>query len=907
MRLLHAQLRNVRLHRELAVTFHPRLTLLGGANETGKSTLVEALHKGLFLKASATGKGVEELRSSRHGGQPEVEIGFEARGRQWLLRKRFSGSSGTIQLGDGAGVQLSGAAAEDQLAALLGVEAAVEGRQISQLPQRWAHLWVRQGEAGGNPLEGKGNTYDLDRLVQQLQQRGSSAALESPLDRKVEALLQAELDQLFTATGKVRAGSPLALARQELEQAGTTLAEARSRLEQLNAALEELQRIEGRLQSIDAVDRPALESQRSALALAQRELEHAEAKAALERSRREPLAQQLHTLQGLLQQLTALAADHATTSAERDRCRSDQAQRQQHQQELTRRLEQRQQELNALQATLAEQAQALELAQLLLNRAEALQRSAELGEQRLHFSALQEQAAAVKNRLAALPPISAEQVQALRQAEQRQALASARVEAMAATVEVLAADQALRLEGHPLRPGASVRISRGSELQVGEGVRLRIQPGGGEALQQAETERTAAGEALAGHLKQLGVESGDQADQVLRQRTGLESELAQLRKSASAIPWQKLDSQIAAQADKTRQLDTALAQQQACLEQLRRSGTLPADAHLEAWLPEARQQQQQSQARWQHLQQEQQGWLAQHQNGQQQSQQSGSRLGELEGRLTALEQRRTGLVAEHGSAEVLEEQVQTLQEHLRRHDAQLQALEQNLAQRRQQAAGTGPDALDQRLQQLRAEKEGLLSARGQHEQLCRSLGASDPQAALEQAEAAFETAQERCAAIDARATALQLLLERFREARNALADRYSQPMAEAIGGYLASLGAGSEAALLQFDTAKGFAELQVRQGSESFGFQRLSGGTREQVAAAVRLALAEVLAPAYDGSLPLVFDDAFTNSDPGRLEGLKRMLERASAQGVQVLLLSCTPGDYTDLAERIGSEVSLAG
>jgi uncharacterized protein YhaN len=79
------------------------------------------------------------------------------------------------------------------------------------------------------------------------------------------------------------------------------------------------------------------------------------------------------------------------------------------------------------------------------------------------------------------------------------------------------------------------------------------------------------------------------------------------------------------------------------------------------------------------------------------------------------------------------------------------------------------------------------------------------------------------------------------------------------------------------------------------------------VAAAVRLALAEVLAPAYDGALPLVFDDAFTNSDPERIEGLKRMLERASDQGVQVLLLSCTPNDYADLASRIGSQVNLAG
>jgi uncharacterized protein YhaN len=261
MRLLHVRLRQLRLHRHLELQFHPRFTLVGGANEAGKSTLVEALHKGLFLKATATGKGVEELRSRQHSGLPEVEIGFEAQGRSWLLRKRFAGSSGTVQLADGVSTSLSGAAAEERLAELLGVEAAVEGRRISQLPQRWAHLWVRQGEAGANPLAGGGNSYDLDRLLNQLQQRGSSAALESPLDRQVEANLQLELSQLFTATGKVKAGSVLAQAQGQQQQAAERLQLAQERLAQLETAMEELAQIEQRLELIDGRERPALEAQ----------------------------------------------------------------------------------------------------------------------------------------------------------------------------------------------------------------------------------------------------------------------------------------------------------------------------------------------------------------------------------------------------------------------------------------------------------------------------------------------------------------------------------------------------------------------------------------------------------------------------------------------------------------------
>ena len=73
MRLIACRLQNVRRHRALELCFGRELTLIAGANETGKSTLVEALHKALFLRATATGRGVEELRSRPHPGPPVGE------------------------------------------------------------------------------------------------------------------------------------------------------------------------------------------------------------------------------------------------------------------------------------------------------------------------------------------------------------------------------------------------------------------------------------------------------------------------------------------------------------------------------------------------------------------------------------------------------------------------------------------------------------------------------------------------------------------------------------------------------------------------------------------------------------------------------------------------------------------
>src|SRR5438270_7172234 len=97
MRLLSALLRNYRLHQELHMVFDPSLTLIIGDNETGKSTLVEAIHRVLFLKAKGNTDMHREMISSIHGSHPEVELEFEVNGQKYRLHKRF-GQNGLTTL-----------------------------------------------------------------------------------------------------------------------------------------------------------------------------------------------------------------------------------------------------------------------------------------------------------------------------------------------------------------------------------------------------------------------------------------------------------------------------------------------------------------------------------------------------------------------------------------------------------------------------------------------------------------------------------------------------------------------------------------------------------------------------------------------------------------------------------------
>ena len=849
MRLINARLQRVRQHRLLELELAPGFSLIGGPNEVGKSTVVEALHKVLFLKATATGRGVEELRSQMHSGLPEVELRFTAAGDTWLLRKRFAGASGTCQLSNATGVQLQGSSAETRLAQLLQVSGPIEGRRIAQLPLRWAHLWVRQGEAGADLLASSGEAYDLPQLVQQLQRGSSDGArqaaaqvLESSLDRQVQALLLQRLEQQLTATGKVRAGSPLALAQRREAEAQVTLRQAEARQAELQAAMEQLQQIQARLE--------AIEPQRQQLAAAeplQRQREHL----LLQLRQHTALSQQRQSDQ---QQLTLLQASLSEHEAEIKR--------------LSTALDTGEQQRQALQ-------QQQQRFSLLADLAGLEREAAQLQRHKAQFEALQQQANAVKAQLQQLAAISPEQVRQLRQAEAQLAQLQARCQGMATTVELLRSDQPVRLAGQQLKPGQSLQLEQRSLLELGSGTQLQISPGGGTAMAEALTQRQQLENQLQQLQQSLGVGDSEAAERIAQQRQALEGELGHLRKTATTIPWAQLDQQLAALQPRRQRLQAALAG-------LGDAAAQPSDLDAASAALQAQQQQ---------LERELAAWRQQRDGGQQQLQRQQGEAGRLAGAIASTSRQLEQLETQHGDAERL--------------STQLAALEQQL--QASGAAALSAAAASAQLNRLQAEKETLLTSRGHNEQLCRSLGALDPAAEVEQHQAALEQAQAERQAIERTTTALQQLQAAFHQAQQQAAAQYCAPLQAALRGYLEALDPGGPGeALLDFDPQQGFADLRLQRPSATFGFDQLSGGMREQLGAALRLALAEVLQGAYDGCLPLVFDDAFSNCDPQRLAGVQRMLARGVEQGLQIVLLSCTPDDFGALSAPPGRRITLA-
>ena len=892
MRLLHATLRQVRLHQQLELQFDPRFTLLGGPNEAGKSTVVEALHKVLFLKASATGRAVDEMRSRLHSGLPEVELGFEAAGARWELRKRFSGASGTCQLSSDAGLALRGAAAEEQLARLLGVDGPIEGRRHSQLPLRWAHLWVRQGEAGTNLLASPSEAYDVEQLVQQLQQRGAAAAaLESPLDRLVSEQLQIRLDQQFTATGKLKAGSPLAAARQRCSSALLNLEQAQALQAELEAAMEQLRQIGERLQLIEAQERPQLQR-----------AHQLEAQLRLRRAQVEPLRQQLSNLEQAQAQLQAVQRQLGELGAQQQDWQLQRSSRQQQFRSLEANCQSSDQACQELKNQQQQQVERLELAQQLLDLANLEREAQQLLEHQQQFQRLQLQAEQCKQSLAQLAPIDAAAVKALRQAEQQWAQAEARSQAMATAISLIESDQPVSLAGQPLSPGETVQLNGSAELAVGCGVRLRISPGGGEATAQAAAALQHSGAALRELQISIGVANSEAAEVIAQQRQALELELANLRQAASAIPWSRLEEQIAALEPRRQRLLSRLAQHQLQRQSLAERGELPQGrAELEAWIEELRRQANELSQRQQQAEAERTSWRQQLEQQHRSSQELERNLEQLTGSLSTLAERQLALKASHGDGQQLTDAVNSSRQALLIQEAELTALDKEILDKLP-AGG----AIEQHLRLLDGEKDALLTSRGQNEQRCLTLSSDDPTALVQHRQAAWESAQADLEALELQTQALQMLQNLFHQSRQDFSQRYSEPLEQAIGPYLHYLQNGRHQASLDFDPKSGFGNFELQQGPHRFGFEQLSGGMREQLAAALRLAIAEVLQPAYDDCLPLIFDDAFTNSDQQRLQALQQMLRRGANHGMQLILLSCNPNDYQALAAELGSEIALA-
>jgi DNA repair exonuclease SbcCD ATPase subunit len=451
--------------------------------------------------------------------------------------------------------------------------------------------------------------------------------------------------------------------------------------------------------------------------------------------------------------------------------------------------------------------------------------------------------------------------------------------------------------------GDEQRLSAVFQLQVGDGVVLEIAPGGGQALGDLEEAVQSVREQLAARLAALKVVSVAAGEELLEQRTGLEQQLAALG-TAPADPGQ-LEQQNAALQQRLAELDGELQDLAEVRQAMEQEQPLPESlSGLQALQQQVSATSKHTLAAVGAADKELEAARSALQAFQQQRISEASQIEVVRGELADRRQRLEPLISQHGDRDGMAAQLTGLGKQRQEAEAELNRLKAE----RTAISSQDPEREQQRLQEqmenLTRRQEELLDQRGAAKQRCDSISSQDPFAAVEQARLQLETAEADLRQLQRVIAAHKLLRDTFQDVQADVSSRYSEPLALAIGDYLRPLVPDGQVARLSYDQSKGFQGLQLRRGQEYYDFEALSGGMREQLAAALRLSMADVLKEAHDGCLPLVFDDAFTNSDPERIDLVKRMLGTAVDRGLQVILLTCDPtayGAFADAVVELGS------
>jgi DNA repair exonuclease SbcCD ATPase subunit len=230
--------------------------------------------------------------------------------------------------------------------------------------------------------------------------------------------------------------------------------------------------------------------------------------------------------------------------------------------------------------------------------------------------------------------------------------------------------------------------------------------------------------------------------------------------------------------------------------------------------------------------------------------------------------------------------------------AEVARAEAHLRHLQEQVPEESLDAVEERIAGLRQTMEERAAALRDRELTIERLrariqalagGGLDERLAV--ARRRFDELERECGKYRAEVETLELLLRVLGDAERAAKERYVGPLVRRIRPYLEAMFPNAD---LEVDQGFGITAIAREGGAEPF--ERLSDGTREQIAVLTRIAFAELLA---DQGRPavVVLDDALAFSDDQRIEQMFDILVRAAAN-LQIILLTCRERVFARLPAR---------
>lgn len=840
-------------------------------NETGKSTVMEAVRAALFLRHTSATQQIKAFQPHGDDVAPHISLDFTLDSGDYSLTKRFLKQK-QAELTRPDGSRVSGAEAEDALQELLGFE---QGGFDTKLSGVLGMLWVAQTE--GLTIEAPAGR--VTSLIGNSLEQQAGALLGSAHFDAVSARIEAQCATLMTRTGKPAANGAWKKALDRHEKASANLAEIEQRAQALEQAFEELEQANRRLASIERDIDPAadaqtrkdltdkLEAARSAAqTLRVHEAEVTRCQDALDKltaldERHRSAAQALEDANETLQRARADMDAHAGKLAEA-RSRKDTTKRALDDARTARENARKAQQEGARRISAQRRAQRIQAAH---ERHRAI---CTLQEEREGLLALAQNA----------PP--ADLADELERLEQALARHSAMLEAGGTRVELIGEADGLLCDGAPMEPG---------EWSVLRETRIAL-PGGGElvlrpplALANAHEALDETKASLAALCKAHGVSGSREA-----REHALKSKAAQLDAD-------KLAKRIAGEAPADSELDLAAGPQ--ALADFVTTHPLTADSAgeedqplpdmqaLDAALHEAEETFTRADADHQLAQQALDTSVEAHTplqvaKGTAQSAlehaerdriaiESDPAFADREERLTRAREALTMKSHEHRKAQDLAQGLDpaSVERQLTAHEARTRAAQQDARNIKEEVIRLGAKVESGGGQGL---GEKLAAARDE---------LSDAAQALDRVELDVAT--------------LKLLRGTLEETRSQSAQTITGPVARRAARYVDRILPGAQA---DFDEDLALGILRRHGREEATG--TLSHGTQEQLAILSRLAFAEML---HEKGHPvsLILDDPLVYADDMRLDAMLDLLGEV-AKTMQVIVLTCRERAFRHLeANRI--------
>lgn len=858
------------------------LSVVVGANEMGKSTLLDALHAALFERHASKAQQIVALQNDRNQAAPVVELTFEVEGGLYRITKRFL-KKPYARLDCPDGRTLEGDAAEDALRGLLRFEEPGKTGAKAGTLGMWSVLWVKQGLSFADfalPETARSSLHEaLESEV--------GAVLGGKRGLALPQSIEAQRDDLLTKAGKPR-GAYLK-ANEAAEALAAEIAALTARRQDLSKTLEALEAAQERLArlSVPARDRQDEEELTEARArhgrLSELEARIAGAAHAVELRRRDlaaadaARAERRRLREDLAAEADALAASGARLTQAR-----------QAQEAARGRMDGLRQAVRAAEAAVGAAEERALAAQRLAAAVERAARIQELDERRAKAEAAEDRAREARRKAEAIT-VSAAALAAIRKAATEAAAAEAKLGAAATVITLDIPDDrraGLALDGRPLAPGErTLRAVEPVTLEIPERGRITIAPAIKDRdllLRQAQEAAARLKAALAGAGAASMAEA--EAQHALREKLLTQAQFARSEAELHAPAVEGRAAGAQALADHIAGLAAILAREAGSGALPSRDAAEAAQRAAQAAVLTARDAAQSARAalagpeeELARLQADGATLAARHEESDART----TRLREaLEAACAAADDAaldaavaaaRAALARQEDAIAALSDQ--RTEETLPQLDARIARLEQALAERREKRAG-----LQQEIAGLKSRIE-VSEAAGLDEAI-----------ALKGRE--LELAEAERARFAREAQVLSLLARTLRAAEAQAKERYLNPVLKRVEPYLRILFPGAR---IHFDENLRITGVE-REGAHREEFEHLSLGTQEQIAVLVRLAFAEMLVERGEPAT-VILDDALVFSDDSRIKRMFDILNMA-ARHVQILVFTCREQVFEDLGGK---------